>query len=81
MVSFYGRIGSSRVLHYIGVTTTTLVDGSTTSTITIDETSYIAKPGDVVVYDGMVLGFNGDTWQTFGSATVLKVNNTVISNT
>lgn len=42
----------SSALKFQGTTTTALSDGSTTNPITINGSSYTAKKGDVVLYDG-----------------------------
>lgn len=41
-------------VHFVGITTTALTDGSTTSTITINGKPHIATNGDVVIYQANV---------------------------
>ena len=72
--------GLTGAMHYIGITTTSLTDGSTTNPIQIDGQSVTAKAGDVVVVAGSGTGagadkefvFNGTKWQEFGSTGSLK---------
>ncbi len=67
----------SGAIHYRGVTTTALEDGDTTNPITIDNKSYTAVSGDVVIYqtegtEGLEFLFNGTKWNEFGSTGSLK---------
>lgn len=67
-------------MHYIGITTTSLTDGSTTNPIVIDSEDVTAKAGDVAVVAGSGSNgsadkeyvFNGTKWQEFGSTGSLK---------
>ena len=59
-------------MHYAGVTTTEISDGSTTGTITIGGESYTAKNGDVVIYGELEFVWNGSKWQELGSTGSLK---------
>ena len=67
-------------MHWLGYTTTVLVDGSTTNQITIDEESVTAVAGDVTAVAGSGSGssadkefvFNGTKWQEYGSTGSLK---------
>ena len=51
---------------YLGVTSTSLSDGSTTNPIVIDGDSITAKKGDIVNYGSKEFIFNGTAWQEFG---------------
>lgn len=51
------------VVHYLGVTTTTLSDGATTNPITINGRSVTAVDGDMVFYNGTAYTWNGTAWQ------------------
>lgn len=69
----------SGVMHYIGVTSTTLEDGSTTATITIDgdEVTLTADDAGAVVISGTGQNqkeyvWSGATWNEFGSTGALK---------
>lgn len=53
-------------LKWVGVTTTELTDGSTTSTITIDGKSHTAEVGDMAQYNGEEFVWNGSAWQSIG---------------
>lgn len=58
------KIGSiESVVRYIGVTTTTITDGSTTNPITINGESVTAVNGDMVYYSGSAYTWNGSMWQ------------------
>lgn len=55
--------------HWIGITTTTLTDGSTTNPITINGESVTAVNGDIVQdSNGAEFIFNGTAWQEFGAS-------------
>ena len=59
----------SNATHWIGVTTTSLSDGSTTNPITINGQSVMAVSGDIVQdSNGQEYIFNGTAWQAFGSS-------------
>lgn len=61
-------------MHYIGVTTTALTDGSSTNPITIGGQSVTAKSGDIAIYGELEFIFS-DTdhkWHEFGSTGSLK---------
>ena len=59
----------SNATHWLGITTTTLSDGSTTNPITINGDSVTAVSGDIV-QDGnrQEYIFNGTAWQALGSS-------------
>lgn len=54
-----------------GVTTTEIIDGSSTNPVVIDGSSYTAKSGDMVTYDSTEFVFNGTVWQEFGAASTI----------
>lgn len=56
----------SSYTQFLGVTTTALVDGSTTNPVTIGGESVTAKKGDIVTYGSAEFIFNGTAWQAFG---------------
>lgn len=51
---------------FLGVTTTPLIDGSTTNPIVIDGNSITATAGAIVTYGSAEFIFNGTAWQAFG---------------
>ena len=62
-------------MHYIGITTTALTDGSTTATIVIDgvsKTLTASDAGSVAIYGEKEYVWNGTKWQEFGSTGSLK---------
>lgn len=69
-------LGLSNALHFIGITSTTLADGSTTTTLTAKSTNSLSKTtgfvdGDVVM-DGDQLReyvWSGDAWRLLGFTT------------
>lgn len=69
---------TSGAMHYVGVSTTALVDGSTTNPITIKDgsstKSYTATAGDVVQYGSLEFIWSSVTssWAEFGSTGSLK---------
>ena len=59
----------SNATHWLGVTTTSLTDGSTTNPITIGGQSVTAVSGDIVQdSNGQEFIFNGTAWQALGSS-------------
>ena len=62
-------------MHYMGISSTAITDGSTTATLTIDGTSTTfaaADAGAVVIYGEKEYVWNGTKWQEFGSTGSLK---------
>lgn len=61
-------------MHYAGVTTTALANGSSTSPIKINETDYTPSNGDVVIYGQLefVWSTSDKKWHEFGSTGSLK---------
>lgn len=51
---------------YLGVTSTSITDGSTTNPITVNSKSVTAKTGDIVNYGSKEFIWNGSAWQEFG---------------
>lgn len=69
------RMNQSGAMHYLGVTSTAITDGSTTATITIDSetvTLGASDAGAVVIYGENEFVWNGTKWQEFGSTGSLK---------
>lgn len=59
----------SNATHWLGITTTTITDGSTTNPITIGGESITAVNGDIVQDgNGIEFIFNGTAWQQFGAS-------------
>ena len=54
------------VLVWLGVTTTPLTDGASTSPITINEESVTPAKGNVAQYSGEEFAWNGTSWQSLG---------------
>lgn len=69
------RMNQSGAMHYLGITSTAITDGSTTATITIDSqtvTLGTSDAGAVVIYGEREYVWNGSKWQEFGSTGSLK---------
>jgi len=64
--------GLGKPTHFIGETTSTLVDGATTNPITIDGKSVTAASGDIVVYQNSEFIFDGTKWILLGDLSGLK---------
>lgn len=62
----------SQGTRWVGVTTTAISDGSTTSTIKIGGVDHPAEEGDICSYNNMEFIWNGTMWQEFGSTGSLK---------
>lgn len=64
------RRAQSGAMHWLGITTTVITDGATTTSIVIDgETITVGADdaGGVVGYDGKEFIWSGSVWQEFGS--------------
>ena len=61
-------------MHYAGVTTTALANGSSASSIKINEEDYTPSNGDVVIYEQLefVWSTSDKKWHEFGSTGSLK---------
>ena len=61
-------------MHYLGVTTSAIIDGSSTNPIAISGESVTAKAGDVVIYGDMEFIFSDtdNKWHEYGSTGSLK---------
>ena len=61
-------------MHYAGVTTTALANGSSTSPIKINNADYTPSNGDVIIYDSLELVWSTSDkkWHEFGSTGSLK---------
>ena len=61
-------------MHYAGVTTTALANGSSTSPIKINNADYTPSNGDVVIYNSLELVWStsDSKWHEFGSTGSLK---------
>lgn len=57
---------------YLGVTDTPLADGSTTSSIVVNNVSITAQKGSIVNYGSKELIFDGIQWREFGDLSALK---------
>ena len=69
----------SSALKFQGTTTTALSDGSTTNPITINGSSYTAKKGDVVLYDGKEYLWTSSAWEQLGDEASWALKTTTIS--
>lgn len=58
--------GLSNAVHFVGVTTTALVDNSETKTIKVNNEDYTAAKGDVVIYGSKEFVFDGSKWHELG---------------
>lgn len=56
------------VLYWIGVTTTVLTDGATTSPIVVNSEEVTPKKGGMAQYNGEEFIWNGSAWQSAGKA-------------
>ena len=69
------QLSVTGAMHYIGITTTELTDGSTTATVVIDGDNVgmnSNSAGAVCIYDEKEYVWNGSKWQEFGSTGSLK---------
>ncbi len=79
--SVYSAINDavSSALKFQGITTTAISDGSTTNPIVINGSSYTAKKGDVVLYDGREFLWTGSAWEQLGDEVSWALKTTTIS--
>lgn len=79
--SVYSAINEavSSVMKMQGTTTTPISDGSTTNPVVIDGSSYTAKKGDVVLYDGKEYLWAGSAWEQLGDEASWALKTTSIS--
>jgi hypothetical protein len=79
--SVYSAINDaiSSALKFQGITTTSISDGSTTNPIVINGSSYTAKKGDVVLYDGREFLWTGSAWEQLGDEVSWALKTTTIS--
>ena len=60
------------VMHYRGITTTPLTDGSRDTVVVINNANYTPKDGDVVIYQDISYAYGSGVWDEIGSAAPLK---------
>ena len=65
--------------HFIGITTTELVDDSATSTITVDNKSHTPNKGDIVIYGEKEFIWTGSKWEELGDLTRVGALETLLS--
>lgn len=59
-------LGVDGVLHFLGVTTTEITDGSTTNPIVIGGETVTAQKGDIVLYGSKEFVWSGSSWEELG---------------
>lgn len=72
--------GLASATSFLGITTTELIDDSTTSTIQIDGEDVNAKKGDVVIYGNSEFIWTGSKWEKLGDTTAEAQRITDIEN-
>ena len=86
IASLNGKIaGLASATRFLGITTTELIDDSTTSTIQIDDKDVNAKKGDVVIYGNSEFIWTGSKWEKLGDTTaeaqrITEIENSYISS-
>lgn len=65
------RAAQESGMHYLGVTTSDITDGSTTATITVNSESVTAVAGDIVTKGNKEFLFDGTTWHEMGDLSTL----------
>lgn len=73
-------LGLSSALKYCGITTTNLIDDSTTNPVVIDGNNHTAEQGCVVFYNDKEFVFNGSKWELLGAEATYKVVQTAVSS-
>ena len=77
--------GLAAATRFLGITTTELIDDSTTSTIQIDDKDVKAQKGDVVIYGNSEFIWTGSKWEKLGDTTaeaqrITNIENSYISS-
>lgn len=77
------RSEMSRVMHFLGTTTTNISDGSTTNEITVNSKLVTVDNGDVVLYGGYEYVWTGSAWEQLGQegSFSLKTHTHTVSHT
>ena len=78
-----GDLGLAAALKYIGTTSTSITDGSSTTSLTISGSTYTiptGTSGQVVFYDGKEFIWNGSAWEFLGDDRSFKVIQTAVSS-
>ena len=76
--------GLSGAMHYIGITSTALTDGATTSTLTAKTIGSLTKTtgfiaGDVVLYNDGEYVWNGSLWEQLGDSGSFKTRQATVT--
>ncbi len=74
--------GLTGAMHLIGTTTTELIDGDTTASVTIDGQTVTPQSGDVVLYAGKEFVWDGTSWELLGDegSYALKTSTTQVGS-
>ena len=67
-------------MHYLGITSTALTDGSTASTVVVSGNNKTAANGDVVICDHKEFIWNGTSWELLGDETSYKLLQEAVAN-
>ena len=70
----------SGAMHYLGITSTALTDGSTASTVVVNGNNKTAANGDVVICDHKEFIWNGTSWELLGDETSYKLLQEAVAN-
>lgn len=71
--------GLSGAMHFKGITTTALDDGTTTADVTIGSNSYTPSAGDVVLYGDSEFVWTGSAWERLGRDSSFKVQQDAVT--
>lgn len=71
--------GLSGAMHFKGITTTALDDGTTTADVTIGSNSYTPSAGDVVLYSDSEFVWTGSAWERLGRDSSFKVQQDAVT--
>lgn len=74
------ELGLSSAMHFKGITTTVLTDGTTTAAVTISGSSYTPEAGDVVLYSDSEFVWTGSAWERLGRDSSFKVVQTAYTD-
>lgn len=73
-------LGLSNAMHFAGTTTTVMSDGLATANVTINNSTYTPKNGDVVLYSDSEYVWTGSTWERLGRDSSFKTTQTAKSD-
>lgn len=73
-------LGISGAMHFLGISSTALIDGSTASSIVVSGNTITPQNGDVVLYNSGEYVWTGTLWELLGDESSYKIKQTAVLN-